>query len=180
MIARTGIPANSYRAFSLLELVIVVAILGILAAIVVPRLSHSIEGAAESALKANLRIVRTAIEMFAVEHGGILPGSVTDGTNAAGTAQSFRWQLWYCSNSDGITSETNQIDYPFGPYLNKFPKGLLGPGQGRIAVVMVDDGVALTGEANPINPWKYDYTTGEFIFNWNALSSNGVTKYDDF
>lgn len=118
--------------------------------------------------------------MFDTEHGGTLPGSVSDGANAPGTPQCFRWQLWYFSNADGVISETKQIGYPFGPYLKKFPKGPLGPGEGRIAVVMVADGVPLTGEANPINPWKYDYTTGEFIFNWNALSRDGVTQYDEF
>ncbi len=180
MVARREISANARGAFSLLELVIVVVIIGIIAAIAIPRLSRGSEGAAEAALKQDLQVVRNAIEMFAVEHGGTLPGSVTDGTNAAGTAKCFRWQLWYFSDANGVISTTEQTGYPFGPYLRKFPKGPLGPGKGRIAVVMVADGVPLSGEPNPINPWKYDYTTGEFIFNWNALSSDGVTEYDDF
>jgi type II secretory pathway pseudopilin PulG len=163
-----------------MEVVIVVAILAVLVAIAVPRLSRGTKGATEVALKGDLRVVRNAIEMFATEHGGTLPGSVTDGTNAPGTPQCFRWQLWYYSSADGVISKTKQTGYLFGPYLKKFPKGPLGPGEGRIAVVMVADGVPLTGEANPINPWKYDYTTGEFIFNWSAISSDGVTRYDEF
>ena len=124
------------RAFSLVELVIVVVIIGIIAAIAIPRVSRLAESADEAALRADLATMRTAIELYAAEHRGTLPGSVSDGTNAAGTAKCFRWQLWY-----------------FEP---------------------------LSGDPNPINPWKYDYTTGQFIFNWNAFSSDGVTQYDDF
>ena len=171
--------ARKPRAFSLLETVLVVAILAILAAIAIPRISRSSEGAAGTALKEDLRVVRNAIEMFRVEHDGTLPGSVGDGTNAPGTATCFRWHLWYFSNADGMVSKTKQAGYLFGPYLRVFPKGPLGPAKGRIAVIMVADGVPLSGEPNPINPWKYDYTTGEFIFNWDALSSDGVTTYDD-
>ena len=168
------------RAFSLVELVIVVVIIGIIAAIAVPRIGRAAAGADEAALRADLATVRTVIYMYAAEHGGTFPGAVSDGTNAAGTAKCFRWQLWYFSNAQGVISQTEQTGYPFGPYLGKFPKGPFGPGEGRIAVVMVAAGVPLSGEPDPINPWKYDYTTGEFIFNWNALSSDGVTQYDDF
>ena len=171
--------ARKPRGVSLLETVLVVAIMAILAAIAIPRISRSSEGAAETALKEDLRVVRNAIEMFRVEHDGILPGSVGDGTNAAGTAACFRWHLWHYSNTDGIISQTKQPGYLFGPYLRVFPKGPLGPAKGRIAVIMVDEGVPLSGQPNPINPWKYDYTTGEFIFNWDALSGDGVTAYDD-
>ena len=163
-----------------MELVIVVVIIGIIAAIAIPRVSRLAESADEAALRADLATMRTAIELYAAEHRGTLPGSVSDGTNAAGTAKCFRWQLWYFSNADGVISQTDRTGYPFGPYLGKFPKGPLGPGEGRIAVVMVADGEPLSGDPNPINPWKYDYTTGQFIFNWNAFSSDGVTQYDDF
>ena len=180
MVEGGRISAHARSAFTLVEWLIVVVILSILAMLVIPRVSHSIEGATEATLKQDLRTVRNAIQLFAVQHGGTLPGSVSDGTNAAGTAQSLRRQLWYFSNAGGEVSEVKHADYPFGPYLKSFPRGPLGPSKGRIAVIMVADGVPLSGESDPINPWKYDYTTGEFIFNWDALSIDGVTEYDDF
>jgi len=180
MIARRGIPACARGAFSLLELMIVVVIVAVLAAIAIPRISRSAEGAAESALKQDLRVVRNAIEMFTVEHGGKLPASVSDGTNKVGTLECFQAHLWYYSNAGGVISKIKQTGYPFGPHLKKFPKGPVGPAAGRITVKMVKDGKPLTGEAKPDEPWRYDYTTGEFIFNWDALSSDGVTRYDQF
>ena len=165
------------RGFSLVELVIVV---GIIAVIAIPRMSQAGTGANEAALRANLAAVRTVIDMDAAEHGGTFPGAVSDGTNAAGTAKCFRWQLWYFSNADGVISQDEQTGYPFGPYIRKLPKVQFGPAADKISVAMVGNGVPLSGDPDPINPWKYDYTTGEFIFNWDALSSDGVTKYDDF
>src|SRR5687767_1987320 len=55
--------------FSLLELVIVVAILSIIGAIAVPRMSRGVGGAAEAALKGNLAVLRSAIDLYRSEHG---------------------------------------------------------------------------------------------------------------
>ena len=61
------------RAFSLLELVIAVAIIAIIAAIGIPRLSRGTKGAADSALSGNLAMLRNAIDIYAAEHTGIYP-----------------------------------------------------------------------------------------------------------
>ncbi|MHC4947872.1 MAG: hypothetical protein ACYTG1_06380 [Planctomycetota bacterium] len=45
---------------------------------------------------------------------------------------------------------------------------------------MESAGVPLTGRADPQQAWRYDWTTGEVIFNYDALSSDGVTRYDEF
>jgi len=60
-------------AFTLVELMIVVAILGILAAIVIPEFQGHIQQAKEAAAKDNLRILRQAIERYEAQFG-IPPG----------------------------------------------------------------------------------------------------------
>ncbi|MHC4575646.1 MAG: type IV pilin protein [Planctomycetota bacterium] len=55
------------RGFSLIELIIVVAILGIVAAIVVPQFQSHTAQARESAAKKNLRVLRTAINLYAAQ-----------------------------------------------------------------------------------------------------------------
>src|SRR5689334_18461772 len=71
--------------FTLVELLIVVIILAILAAIVIPQFSSSTTDAQESALDSNLAALRSAVELFKVQHNNIYPGAVatTGGTCAA-------------------------------------------------------------------------------------------------
>ena len=55
--------------FTLVEVVVVILIIGALAAIAVPRLLETSAVAADNALKQNLRMVRDSIELYAAEHG---------------------------------------------------------------------------------------------------------------
>jgi prepilin-type N-terminal cleavage/methylation domain-containing protein len=81
------------RAFSIAELMIVVAIIGILAALVVPYFQNYAIEAKEAAAKDNLRILRSAIELYAAQHGGVAPGYDLDDINNQATAESFAKQM---------------------------------------------------------------------------------------
>jgi prepilin-type N-terminal cleavage/methylation domain-containing protein len=61
-------------AFSLVELMIVVAIMGILAAIVLPQYTNQSQKAKEAAAKENLRILRDAIGRYAIHNKDVAPG----------------------------------------------------------------------------------------------------------
>ncbi len=74
---RRVIPAR--RAFSLVELVIVLVIIGIIAAIVVPRFSSATGAAQAKSLTAALRIVNDAMELYKADHT-YYPGLKPDGT----------------------------------------------------------------------------------------------------
>jgi len=64
---------GSSKGFSLIELMIVVVIIGILAAVAIPNYISMQNRAKESSVKANVHSVQLVVEDFAVRNNGIYP-----------------------------------------------------------------------------------------------------------
>ena len=71
MVMKTAI---TKKAFTLVEIILVVAILGILAALIFPVFQNDVTKAKEAAARESLRIVRNVIELYAAQHNGVPPG----------------------------------------------------------------------------------------------------------
>lgn len=140
--------------FTLVELLIVVIILGILAAVVIPQFNTASSEAKESALVSNLATIRQAIELYKVQHNDSFP-----------PLAEFVVQMTSTTDEAGSTSGTK-----YGPYIrNSFPTN---PINGAADVI------ALAASANDASGWQYDEVTGEFRSSAAGTGPSGTPYFD--
>ncbi len=98
--------------FTLVEILIVVVILGILAAIVIPQFTNASESAKVSSLISQLQTIRSQLELFQVQHNGKYP--VLDGADP--------WKVMTVNSIATVyTSSTADGNGDYGPYLQAPP-----------------------------------------------------------
>src|SRR3954463_12066932 len=74
-----SIRTRSNKGFTLVEILIVVIILGILAAIVIPQFTNASEDARKSSLSSQLQTLRSQVELYKLQHRDSYP--TTDGSS---------------------------------------------------------------------------------------------------
>ena len=67
--------------FTLVEILIVVVILGILAAIVIPQFTDASTEAKTSSLCSDLQTVRSQLELYKIQHNDAIPAPEADGAS---------------------------------------------------------------------------------------------------
>ena len=67
------------KAFTLIEILIVVVILGILAAVVIPQFTNAAEDANNSSVRTQLQTLRSQIELYRIENQGADPAFASTG-----------------------------------------------------------------------------------------------------
>lgn len=125
------------RGLSLIELLIIVAILGILAAIVLPTFSNANETAKAGALASQINTVKKALILYKTDHNDVYP---TDAQLI--TAQ---WQV--LTNTTDINGDVAGSDH--GPYFQKPPMNAFKDSN----VVATDNTAA----------WQYDSSDGSIL-----------------
>lgn len=128
------------KGFTLVELIIVLLILGVLAAIVVPKISNYVDDAKSVGTYAQLKNIRSAFELYRTQHNNNYPSLADLQAN---------WSVLLTNtNVDGSVDPKGV----FGPYIQQPPKN---PWTNSSSVV----NAASTGDIN--DGWRYDEITGE-------------------
>jgi prepilin-type N-terminal cleavage/methylation domain-containing protein len=69
---------RNMRGFTLVEIILVIIIIGILAAIIVPKFAGQSDNAKIAASKANLNSLRSAVRLWQSDHEGTPPTALSD------------------------------------------------------------------------------------------------------
>jgi general secretion pathway protein G len=137
--------------FTLVEILIVVIILGILAAIVIPQFTNASTDARKNSLLSQLQTLRSQIQLFKLQHNDILPDLITGQWN----------QMLQKTNLGGTVDTTAAGKY--GPYLESTPKNPLN--QNATVAASAAAGVG----------WVYNVTTGDL----NATNQTSTLMFDE-
>jgi len=140
------------KGFTLVEILIVVVILGILAAIVVPQFTNASQDAIKSALASQVQTINSQVELYRVQNAGSLPDADANPMLVAG-AGSPTWNGW------GVLVENRYLkDEPNNGYTRS----------ANIAAAWVPT-PAVDGTAAG---WAYDTATGEVYANgYNSITN---------
>ena len=147
------------RGFTLVEILIVVVILGILAAIVIPQFTQASTEAKVSSSLSTLQSLRSQVELYKIQHNDFCP-----------TLDAFDEAMTMCSNSNTTAATdyvartaANTTTHPYGPYMQAIP---LNPWNNSRSLAASDgDGVG----------WVYDEVTGDIFIAVSCISADTET-----
>ena len=118
------------KGFTLIEILIVVIILGILAAIVIPQFTNASKDAKQSSLVTMVQSLRSQIALFKLQHNDRLPGANPLVDTGGTFDQAVFWnQLTQFSDLNGGTASAKDATHVYGPYMQSIPTNPLNNSQ---------------------------------------------------
>jgi general secretion pathway protein G len=173
---KTKIQQNEHKrhGFTLIEILVVVVILGILAAVVIPLASGSVISSQESSLGMDLQLIKRFVLIYKVHHLEIAPG-YPSGPGSTPTEQAFVNQATLVSNDNGQTAAIGTSGYERGPYMQMIP---MNPMNKLKTIQMLGDGEAFPANGDNSHGWIYKASTGEIRADTTGTDDNGKKYYD--
>ena len=137
---------------------IVLAVLGILAAIVLPHFRSQTTQAKEAVARDNLRMLRGAIELYAAQHKGVPPGYPDNAVGSEPDSTYFYQQT--------VLSGNYFKKMPGNPFNNLNTMNVIGNSQALPAVATGGYG------------WVYQPATMTIKLDWPGTDENGLNYYN--
>jgi prepilin-type N-terminal cleavage/methylation domain-containing protein len=166
---------TAQKGFTLVEILVVVIILGIMAAMVIPQFSSATESARASMLMDDLRVMRSQLEVFKAQHNGVPPGFPDCDPTKVPTEGVMLEQVTKSSNSAGATAAVNTAGYPYGPYMREVPAN---PFNGKSSVRVLPASDALPNKPADQYGWIYQPSSMTFKSDCLGTDTNGVPYFD--
>ena len=167
----TRLQARVLRGFTLIEIMIVIVILGVLAAITVPQLSSATAEARQAMLKDELRFFRNQLMVFRAQHRDVSAGYPGGNTTAAPDEATVIGQLTQYTDVSGNISPTGSPTFKYPPYLSKIPENPVSRKDG--IWVVTGAGFPDPDDARPYG-WIYNPQINKLIANLPGTDLNNV------
>jgi len=151
---KRGMEMKAKSGFTLVEILIVVVILGILAAIVIPQFTEASTEAKESSLCTDLQTMRSQIELYKIQHNDAYPDMAVA---AAGGDN----DLTQPTDIDGAVVAVGTPN-SYGPYIQKIPTNQFND----LDTIREEAGASTAGAGT--HGWVFNTDTGAFNADDNA------------
>jgi general secretion pathway protein G len=142
-------------AFSIVELAIVVMVIGIVAAVAIPRMSRGSARADDCSVSQDLALLRNAVDMYQSDHLGKFPAA----TGFVGVPQLLVEYSDAAGRRISTTKDISPAQIIYGPYLRSIPAVSAGANKGADGIaVSTTAGVMPSG--GPGIGWLYNSVDG--------------------
>jgi general secretion pathway protein G len=168
-------PAGRRGAFTLIEILIVVVILGILAGVVIPRFAGATAQSRDVALKESLRSLRARIDMFRYQHRDVYPGYPGGDRTGNPTEADFLQQMTQYTDEFCTASANRSMVFRYGPYLSQMPAN---PLTGSTGIRVVHGSSMPAPQDHKTYGWIYNPRLQKIIPNNEGVDASGTPYID--